>query len=421
MEIQTCFIPTELKGFSQWVRWKYDSEKKKIPINPKTGRYAKVTDLTTWSDYQDTLGSVYSHQGMGFVLTEDDPFGIIDLDKCIQDNLISEFAQKIVEELNSYTEVSPSGKGLRIIFKTSKPFKALVKPFELYYSGRYFTVTGNHLENTPIFVNDCTHKVFELLNKYREEKKVNKTTSFNIKATTTAPLTYHIHTSTKNYLESAKRNALDELIISQEGDRNNTLLSSSRQIGQIAQYGIAAKLWTLDSLQEELIITSLSVGLKPDEIRKTIKSGLEFGLNHPKELIDESKIIILSKYKVHAVYEYMIKHINYNSGLKLTQEGRFEKGKVWADLDIEFNKGLLATAFFQSSLGKFFDTSQSRISSILRELRNDGWIKIEDIREVKMYNGQIQRLTIYSLGIFEFDQNSRIIKTFYSNLGSMFT
>lgn len=44
----------------------------------------------------------------------------IDIDHCIEDGKLSEMAEDIITLADSYTEVSPSGKGIRIIGKTRK-------------------------------------------------------------------------------------------------------------------------------------------------------------------------------------------------------------------------------------------------------------------------------------------------------------
>lgn len=67
----------------------------------------------------------------------------IDLDKCINDaGELSSTARQIVQMVNSYTEVSPSGKGLHILACGSIPHSVKQPGFEMYNELRYFTVTG---------------------------------------------------------------------------------------------------------------------------------------------------------------------------------------------------------------------------------------------------------------------------------------
>ena len=42
-----------------------------------------------------------------------------DVDGCVHDGKLDEWAQEIVDELDSYTELSPSGTGIHIFFLAS--------------------------------------------------------------------------------------------------------------------------------------------------------------------------------------------------------------------------------------------------------------------------------------------------------------
>jgi primase-polymerase (primpol)-like protein len=74
------------------------------------------------------------------------------LDHCRdpQSGEIEAWAQAIVNQLQSYTEISPSGTGLRILFKARLPPKGRRKGnIEVYDEKRYVTLTGHHLAGTP--------------------------------------------------------------------------------------------------------------------------------------------------------------------------------------------------------------------------------------------------------------------------------
>jgi len=88
----------------------------------------------------------------------------IDIDKCIDENgNLTEEARKAVELVNTYTEISISGKGLHMLLlcrdKVNEPY-VNKKKFELYYNsaGRYFTLSLNHLEGTPEAIREVTEK-----------------------------------------------------------------------------------------------------------------------------------------------------------------------------------------------------------------------------------------------------------------------
>ncbi len=51
-------IPEELKSRPQWVVWKLetrDGKPTKVPYKSETGRRASVTELMTWSAFEDAL------------------------------------------------------------------------------------------------------------------------------------------------------------------------------------------------------------------------------------------------------------------------------------------------------------------------------------------------------------------------------
>lgn len=88
--------------------------------------------------------------GLGFVFTENDDLCGIDLDDCIHGGMVDLWAEEIIDKINSYAEISPSGTGVHIICKAhlEKGFKS--GDFEAYCSGRYFTMTFNKIRDMDI-------------------------------------------------------------------------------------------------------------------------------------------------------------------------------------------------------------------------------------------------------------------------------
>jgi hypothetical protein len=76
---------------------------------------------------------------------------------------IKKWASQIIRDLASYTEVSPSGTGVKIFLKGKVPGKLRRKgDIEMYDSGRYFTVTGRSLKKTPLTVKKKQRKLEKL-------------------------------------------------------------------------------------------------------------------------------------------------------------------------------------------------------------------------------------------------------------------
>lgn len=138
-------IPAELKLLNQFV-----GHRAKVPIDLKTGRAASSTNPATWCTFAFAIANYQKHgcDGIGFVFKP--PYIGIDLDDSIVDGKPNEFAQTIIDKVNSYTEVSPSGTGLHIICKGNLPRSVKTETYEVYDTARYFTMTGNAIRNCPI-------------------------------------------------------------------------------------------------------------------------------------------------------------------------------------------------------------------------------------------------------------------------------
>ena len=173
-KLQIENIPKELKSIDQWVRWE-DMEDKK-PIDPKyqSNQFASSTDPHTWGKFKQALSYCNGVGGIGFVFTSNDPYAGIDLDNCRdrRTGTINREAMLIARRLNSYTEISPSGKGLHILVKC-KPFKGRrEKLIEAYYYGQYLTVTGQHYEPTPYKIEYRDRELRDLIKVYFPSKRI---------------------------------------------------------------------------------------------------------------------------------------------------------------------------------------------------------------------------------------------------------
>ncbi len=165
-------LPQILTKRPQWILWKaeyiQDKDKvSKIPINPMNYRNASSTDPGTWTSFNEAMSALRSGYGLGFVLAADDGLTGIDIDKCITDGTIEPWAQDIINSLNSYTEISPSGTGIRIFAEGDwQPGGNRKGQLEVYTQGRFLTITGNYLEGTPLTVErrqdalDALHKQY---------------------------------------------------------------------------------------------------------------------------------------------------------------------------------------------------------------------------------------------------------------------
>ncbi|WP_049969039.1 phage NrS-1 polymerase family protein [Haloferax prahovense] len=166
-------LPPELREREQWVCWRSemrDDKATKVPVNPTTGGFGSATDSVTWADLDTAVAAVESDDadGIGFVFTDDDPFVGVDLDDCRdpETGTIDDDAQAIITQLDSYTEVSPSGTGFHILVAGELPAGRNRRgSVECYDTARFFTVTGAHVAGTPTAI---THRQDALVDIHRE-------------------------------------------------------------------------------------------------------------------------------------------------------------------------------------------------------------------------------------------------------------
>ena len=166
-------IPAALREKRNWVVWRVvtrvnksgEVKKTKPPFNARTGKLAKTNDPSTWSSHEEAKLALQTghggkrYDGAGVCLSDRDVG--IDLDGCVlPDGSIEPEAQRIIAELSSYTELSPSGTGIRILATGELPPGRRRKNFldrehhgvEMYdhTSPRFLTITGQRISGDGI-------------------------------------------------------------------------------------------------------------------------------------------------------------------------------------------------------------------------------------------------------------------------------
>lgn len=154
MPLNAGGVPLFLRQQSdRWSTWDItvgkDGRVLKVPKCPKTLRWLSVRSPDGWTDYATACDGWRKHRGAGLGYRMTGPHGLVgvDLDDCLDElGIPSERAQEIIDRLKGYTEVSPSGTGLRIFVRGALPSDCLNKAagVELYagHTPRFLTVTG---------------------------------------------------------------------------------------------------------------------------------------------------------------------------------------------------------------------------------------------------------------------------------------
>lgn len=118
-------LPQELKDAALWCVWRYERREgqdkpTKVPYNARTGGRAMSNSPSTFTSYQTAVKALerggYDGLGVGVF----NGLCAIDIDDCLDENgTPSPLARDIVSTMQSYTETSPSGRGIRIFFKAA--------------------------------------------------------------------------------------------------------------------------------------------------------------------------------------------------------------------------------------------------------------------------------------------------------------
>jgi primase-polymerase (primpol)-like protein len=114
-------LPPELTARDHWVAWRWafrDGKWTKPPVDPHTGRSGDCSERNTWGTFAQAVAWAREHRlpGIGVQLTADMGIVGIDLDKCRDPETgeVDDWAMLIVYELDTYTQISPTGTGLRL-------------------------------------------------------------------------------------------------------------------------------------------------------------------------------------------------------------------------------------------------------------------------------------------------------------------
>jgi putative DNA primase/helicase len=179
-----------LRNKKRWLVWRAEGRGRtgkptKVPYCPRQPkRRADATDPGTWGKRAEAeavaqrspngagggVGIMLGDLGTRYYLVG------VDLDACISDGLISDWAAAVLDAVRSYAELSPSQTGIKIFFRLRT---AAVRPlldrlgaegwglkrgipglaggahgpgFELYCAQRFFTVTGQHWARSPAHI-----------------------------------------------------------------------------------------------------------------------------------------------------------------------------------------------------------------------------------------------------------------------------
>lgn len=155
--------------YDQYVLVRVTTDNNKFPCD-YNGRVVNAHDPQYWLSYEVAMQRAKELDlGVGFVLTPNDPFFCLDIDKCIENGQWSTLAAELYHALpECYAEGSVSGRGVHIWGKVSgalppRKIKNVKEGLELYTEARYICL-GTHISGS--IDTDATTLLLPIIEKY---------------------------------------------------------------------------------------------------------------------------------------------------------------------------------------------------------------------------------------------------------------
>lgn len=168
MSLSPPTVPVALRHLKNWLVWRLvqkDDQPKpsKIPYYvggaPRPGRQGTPEDRAALVTFDEAVACVQRagghYHGVGFAPFADSGVVALDFDGCVDERGVIDPRVEVLCE-GTYTEISPSGRGVRAFFigsllsKSDAAAKQGPFPVEVYGTSGYVTVTGNVTETCAL-------------------------------------------------------------------------------------------------------------------------------------------------------------------------------------------------------------------------------------------------------------------------------
>ena len=170
-------MPAQMRALRQWLVWRFetfegDKKPRKVPYyaNGRKRRGEQGGDedrqqLSSFSAAQELVASG-RYDGIGFAFLPGDGLIGIDIDNAIDTDTgeVSDRCLQIIQDCASYTEYSPSGRGVHIIVAgQTQTFKDNAIGVEVFCGRQFFTCTGKRWPDTQADVQPIAQGVLQAL------------------------------------------------------------------------------------------------------------------------------------------------------------------------------------------------------------------------------------------------------------------
>lgn len=155
-------LPPRMKGLQQWLVWRFetfagDKKPRKVPYyvngHKRMGTQGSEADRAALAGFDQAVQTMQRRKfdGIGFAFLPGDGLVGIDIDKAIdlETGEVSPMCREVIDACGSYTELSPSGKGVHIICDgLTETFKSNEIGLEVFCGRQFFTCTGQRWPQT---------------------------------------------------------------------------------------------------------------------------------------------------------------------------------------------------------------------------------------------------------------------------------
>jgi hypothetical protein len=269
-------IPPALRALPQWTLWAFTDNgndengtpKKpgKVPLTCK-GTLAQSNNPATWATFDAAVAALRAGVkpaasakastrasgapvfdnvgGVAFVFTKESGIVGIDLDKCRHPvtGEIAPWARDDVADLSSWTEVSPTGTGLHVFVRGTLPDGKgrTTGKREAYAAGRFFAMTGHHVEGTPVDVVGNAAGVARFVARIDAAKAAEKAAAKAARPTSGSPVDDRFRDGDVNDGRGDFEEEVFAVANAAPQTRNNTLSSCAYNVGRMVSGGIVSE------------------------------------------------------------------------------------------------------------------------------------------------------------------------------------
>lgn len=279
-------LPAAMRERQQWLVWRFeqyagDKKPRKVPYyvtgGKRQGKQGSEADRSALARFEDALQVVRARRadGIGFAFLPGDGLVGIDIDGAIDaDGVVSERCQKIIEACASYTELSPSGRGVHIIVAGETPtFKDNKIGLEVFCGRQFFTCTGQRWAGTPAEVAPLQDTTLRRLRATVKGAKAPDSAAPGAPAPAADK-------GVQRYCLAALESAVQRMRGTGEGGRNNALNTEAFGLAQLVHTGGISEA----TIRAALADAARATGLADSEIQATLASAIASGLQVPRLL-----------------------------------------------------------------------------------------------------------------------------------------